>query len=213
MKAIIATAAGVLGLGGLLVASSGRTTNAQATPQTAGASIDRPTLVNCGEGRQALVYPNSRPNGLAQVECVAQGQAASLSSDPYARTLPAIDNGTMAMGYAPMGYAPQQFVSTTQVPARPAVQERVVYRDRPVTRSNRSAPTYRTSSASARPTYRSEREVRQGRSWKKSAVIIGGSTAGGAGVGALLGGKGGAKKGAVVGLLGGTVYDIATRNK
>jgi len=44
-------------------------------------------------------------------------------------------------------------------------------------------------------------------------VIIGGSTAAGAGVGAVLDGKSGAKKGAVVGLLGGTIYDIATRNK
>ena len=52
-----------------------------------------------------------------------------------------------------------------------------------------------------------------GRTWKKSAAIIGGSTAAGAGVGALLSGGSGAKKGAVVGLLGGVVYDIATRNR
>jgi hypothetical protein len=208
MKAIIATAAGVLVLGGLVVANSGRTASGQSTPQAVEASTNRPTLVNCGEGRQAVVYANTRPNGLAQVECVTQGQVAGLAADPYARTLPAIDNGTMAMGYAPQGYAPQ-FVSTTQVPTRTVVEERVVYRDRPVTRSTRSARTYRTSSASS-----SERVVvKRGRSWKKSAAIIGGSTAGAAGVGALLGGKSGAKKGAVVGLVGGTVYDIATRNK
>jgi hypothetical protein len=53
----------------------------------------------------------------------------------------------------------------------------------------------------------------RGRTWKKSAVIIGGSTAAGAGVGALLNGGSGAKKGAVVGLVGGVVYDIATRNR
>jgi len=52
-----------------------------------------------------------------------------------------------------------------------------------------------------------------GRTWKKSAVIIGGSTAAGAGVGAIMGGGSGAKKGAVVGLLGGVVYDIATRDR
>jgi hypothetical protein len=204
MKAIIATAAGVLVLGGLLVASSGRNTSAQNTPQAVEASTNRPTLVNCGEGRQAVVYANTRPNGLAQVECVTQGQTAGLVADPYARTLPAIDSGTMAMGYAP-----QAFLATTQVPTRTVVEERIVYRDRPVTRSTRSARTYRTSSARS-----SERVVvKRGRSWKKSAAIIGGSTAGAAGVGALLGGKSGAKKGAVVGLVGGTVYDIATRNK
>ena len=43
--------------------------------------------------------------------------------------------------------------------------------------------------------------------------VGGGTTAAGAGVGAVLDGKDGAKKGAVVGLLGGTIYDIATRNK
>jgi hypothetical protein len=53
----------------------------------------------------------------------------------------------------------------------------------------------------------------RGRTWKKSAAIIGGSTAAGAGVGGLLSGGSGAKKGAVVGLLGGVVYDIATRNR
>jgi hypothetical protein len=53
----------------------------------------------------------------------------------------------------------------------------------------------------------------RGRTWKKSAAIIGGSTAAGAGVGALLDGGSGAKKGAVAGLVGGVVYDIATRSR
>jgi hypothetical protein len=48
---------------------------------------------------------------------------------------------------------------------------------------------------------------------EKSALIIGGSTAAGAGVGAIMGGGGGAKNGAVVGLVGGVVYDIATRDR
>jgi hypothetical protein len=199
MKAIIATAAGVLVLGGILVATSGRTTNAQA-PQSvqAAAPVDRPTLVNCGEGRQAVVYPNTQGTGFSQVECVARPLA-----DPYARPFPTIDNGApaLAMGYAPVHYAPVQ--------TQPVVQERVVYRDRPVTSSRtvrRSSPTYSRASTTYEP-------ARRTRSWKKSAVIIGGTTAGGAGVGALLGGKSGAKKGAVAGLVGGTIYDIATRNK
>jgi len=57
------------------------------------------------------------------------------------------------------------------------------------------------------------RRVTTGRSWKKSAAIIGGATAAGAGVGAILDGGSGAKKGAVVGLVGGVVYDVATRNR
>jgi hypothetical protein len=57
------------------------------------------------------------------------------------------------------------------------------------------------------------RATNQGRTWKKSTAIIGGSTAAGAGVGAIMGGGDGAKKGAVVGMLGGVVYDIATRDR
>ena len=63
------------------------------------------------------------------------------------------------------------------------------------------------------PRTTTRRVATRGRTWKKSAAIIGGSTAAGAGVGALLSGGSGAKKGAVVGLLGGVVYDIATRNR
>jgi hypothetical protein len=63
------------------------------------------------------------------------------------------------------------------------------------------------------PRTSTRRVATRGRTWKKSAAIIGGSTAAGAGVGALLSGGSGAKKGAVVGLLGGVVYDVATRNR
>jgi len=63
------------------------------------------------------------------------------------------------------------------------------------------------------PRTTTRRVATRGRTWKKSAAIIGGSTAAGAGVGALLDGGSGAKKGAVVGLVGGVVYDIATRNR
>jgi hypothetical protein len=148
------------------------------------------TVVDCGEGRQALVHPAA--SGASRVECVPMAVAQPRNvAMPYATQF---DSG------APLA------------PAAPVVQERIVYRDRPVTRTASRAATRTTASASQpAPVYRESQP--QGRSWKKSALIIGGSTAGGAGVGAVLGGKSGAKKGAVVGLVGGTVYDIATRNK
>ena len=184
MKAIIGTALGVLALGGLVIASSGRTTTTtnSATTPVVGSEHAGSTVVDCGEGRQALVHPSA--SGASRVECVpmavAQAQAIGM---PYA---------------------------TPFAPAAPVVQERVVYRDRPAARTTSTRATPVTSSQPA-PVYRESQP--QGRSWKKSAIIIGGATAGGAGVGAVLGGKSGAKKGAVVGLVGGTVYDIATRNK
>jgi len=190
-KAIIGTAVGVLGLGGLLLASSGRTTtfDSSAKNPVVGSERAGSTVVDCGEGRQALVHPSA--SGASRVECV-----------PMAVAQPQAFGGAYATQLVPAG--------TPFAPAAPVVQERVVYRDRPVARTTSRSATSASSSQPA-PVYRETH--RQTRSWKKSAVIIGGATAGGAGVGAVLGGKSGAKKGAVVGLVGGTVYDIATRNK
>jgi hypothetical protein len=211
MKAMIATGVGVLALGGLLVANSGRSASAQSS--LAGpafvnqADANRTTLVNCGEGRQALVFTDPR-TGQSQVQCV--GAEAG-----YAAT------GALTPGMA-TAMPVSQFVPAI-VPAQPAPQ--VVYRDPvvPAARSTArrsSAPAARTASTStygrsAEPSYSRTSEVAapQGRTWKKSAIIIGGTTAAGAGVGAVMGGKSGAVKGGVVGLLGGTIYDIATRNK
>ena len=88
-------------------------------------------------------------------------------------------------------------VAAAPVAAAP-VGERVVYRDRVV---------YRTSAA-ARPRYYVHK-----RSKKHSAMIIGGSAVGGAGVGALVGGKKGALIGGLIGGAGGTVYDRKTHKK
>jgi hypothetical protein len=49
------------------------------------------------------------------------------------------------------------------------------------------------------------------RTWQKSALLIGGSAAGGAGIGALIGGKKGAGIGAVLGGGAATVYDQVKR--
>jgi hypothetical protein len=164
-----------------------------------------------------------RGTGLAQVQCVVTGVPAM-----------GIPTAMPVAQFASSQFASPQLVPTVVSPVRPAVEERVDYSEpaaRPVYRSasrsssastvrRTSAPVYGSSepsySRNSEPTYSRGSVIEpapQGRSWKKSAVIIGGSTAAGAGVGAVLSGKSGAAKGAVVGLLGGTIYDIATRNK
>jgi hypothetical protein len=50
------------------------------------------------------------------------------------------------------------------------------------------------------------------RTWKKSALVIGGSTAAGAGVGALVGGKKGALVGGVAGGAAGSAYEVHKRH-
>jgi hypothetical protein len=50
-----------------------------------------------------------------------------------------------------------------------------------------------------------------GRSWQKTALIIGGSTASGAGVGAIVGGKKGALIGAAVGGGAASIYEATKR--
>jgi hypothetical protein len=200
MKALIGTAVGILGLGGLVVASSSRPAeNPSLAAGDRAAVVSGATVVDCGEGRQAFVHPTT--GGASRVECVPVAAPPAM---------------TVGMPYAQYAQFANQ-LAPTQAPVQQVptiVQERVVYRERPVART---ASARRTSRASASPAVYQPapvyREDKQTRSWKKSALIIGGATAGGAGVGAILDGKSGAKKGAVVGLVGGTVYDIATRNK
>src|SRR6266850_1507023 len=76
------------------------------------------------------------------------------------------------------------------------------------------ARSFATSASTvAARTAPAHRRVVRHRSWKKSALVIGGSTAAGAGVGALVGGKKGALIGAAAGGGAGTVYEVRKRHK
>jgi hypothetical protein len=84
-----------------------------------------------------------------------------------------------------------------------------VYRDdmvtRPVVRTVNTAP--RRASTASRQTVRRE----DGRSWAKTAMIIGGGAGGGAGIGGLIGGKKGALIGAAIGGGAATIYESTKR--
>ena len=104
-----------------------------------------------------------------------------------------------ALGYqaVPVGY-------NTAAPAtfRPAVYTQ------PVVYSEPQAPVVRTTRVARAPQLSAARvEQRPGRNWKKTALVIGGSTATGAGIGAIVGGKKGALIGAAIGGGASTLYE------
>jgi hypothetical protein len=71
------------------------------------------------------------------------------------------------------------------------------------------APRRVVTSSQARDTAPVER--RAGRDWKRTAMVVGGSTAAGAGVGAAIGGKKGALIGAALGGGASTLYEARKR--
>ena len=75
---------------------------------------------------------------------------------------------------------------------------------RAVRASQISAPVRRTAATTTV-------ERANGRDWRKTALIIGGSTAGAAGIGAIFGGKKGALIGAAIGGGASTIYEATKR--
>ena len=129
----------------------------------------------------------------------------------------------------PWAVAPMNGVGGYQV-ARPMLASEQVdlgygYTDRIVTRSQpavvyepappRRVPVAYRSDPSPVPrrvdTARSI-ERSNGRNWKKTAMIVGGTTAAGAGVGAIFGGKKGALIGAAIGGGASSIYEARKRN-
>lgn len=146
-----------------------------------------PMAVGCEPNQRAIVRPVIM-NGVAvsQVDCVSSGFAPALAP---AAAQPGVAS-PMPVSY---GY---------QDPAPSADATRAV----PV---SYSAP--RVSETRRVVSTRSSRIEPQGRSWKKSALIIGSSAGVGAGVGGAVGGKKGALIGAAIGGGGATIWDQMTR--
>ncbi len=186
-----------IGIGALLVTvgCGSRGIDAVSAQSLAGTQAGVPVLVTCEPHQRTLVRPVV-VNGatVSQVECVTAGQIAS--SQPIG------SNGMPVPAAAAPVYQSYQPVRTTPVYADE--DARVVAAPYPSTRTARATPARQT-------VYREP--VKQGRSVKKSAIIIGSSAGVGAGVGAAVGGKKGALIGAAIGGGGAAIWDQVTRRK
>jgi hypothetical protein len=109
-----------------------------------------------------------------------------------------------------------QFVpASTTTALRPAAVPSAPAATRVSNSRRASAPAPRRTVASAasapsRQVYRDE-EVQPERSWGKTAMVIGGSAAGGAGVGGIVGGKKGALIGAAIGGGAASIFEATQR--
>ena len=137
----------------------------------------------------APAYPDARP--------MVASQRVGLIDDGYAVQRYAVPQA------APYGYAPRAAVAypVSDVRALP---------DSDVYVSPRRAPSPRLVTTSA-PQRTAVVERSNGRSWQKTAMVIGGSSAAGAGLGAIFGGKKGALIGAAIGGGAGTLYEVKER--
>jgi hypothetical protein len=128
---------------------------------------------------------------------------------PDARTV-GFPGAVAPIGFAPTpGYvtAPGYVTQPGYVTTQPMAAPRVVVQEAPA-----PARVYRTAApASQRVVVRETEDAQPQRSWTKTAMIVGGSAASGAGVGGLVGGKKGALVGAAIGGGAASIYEAAKR--
>jgi hypothetical protein len=177
----LASAAVLLGLGVLLLFWAPWSARANTALQTSNVAV------NC-EARQQAVVRQTVANGELQVniQCVNSTMQPASYVDEYGRPL----SGS-GVGMVPAVYAPQPVAYASQPVAAAPVAPRTVVRQAP-----------RTISTAPRPA---------GRSWQKTALVIGGSAGAGAGVGGLVGGKKGALIGAAIGGGSATLFEAIKR--
>lgn len=179
-------AAAAVGLGALLLAACAPDSRAQFF--SAGANTGAPMAVTCEPNQRAIVRQVA-VNGVMtpQVECQsAAGFAGGMMPANYQPMAPAAVPVNYTTPYAASPYD-SRFVRTAYPVTREVAPRRVAYQRAP------------------------ERVIRSGRSWKKSALIIGSSAGIGAGIGAAIHGKKGALIGAALGGGGATIWDQLTR--
>lgn len=129
-------------------------------------------------------------------------RVATADGYPYARPMLA----SQRVGYIDDGYGDPYAGSVRHPYAVNDVRAVPAYQTYPAPARRRIA-----SAPAARATQVRSVERVRGRDWKKTAMVIGGSSAAGAGLGAIFGGKKGALIGAAIGGGAGTLYEVKKR--
>jgi hypothetical protein len=135
----------------------------------------------------AAAYPDARP--------MVASQRVELGDQGYA--LPQA---------APYGYVARPAVAYPVSDVR-ALPDSDVY-----ARPRRARNTEEVVTSAPHRTNAAVVERGSGRSWQKTAMVIGGSSAAGAGLGGIFGGKKGALIGAAIGGGAGTLFEVNKRN-
>src|SRR5438067_6680865 len=141
-----------------------------------------PRVAAAPAGPAAVVQYDARGDAYQVARPMFASERVDVANDPYAARTAAYPTSSVR----PASYDPYSVNA-------PAPARRVVT----------SAPI--TSSRSTRV------ERSSGRDWTKTAMVIGGTTAAGAGLGAIFGGKKGALIGAALGGGAGTLYEVRKR--
>ena len=159
----------------------GRATMVSASGNAAGSQAASNVAVDCEPTQQALVR-HTVVNGEPRVAIQC------VTSAQYSQMARSLDQDTLA---------PYPVAYNGGARAMPAV-----YRTTAPEPVRVASPTVRRTTA---------RAVEPKRSWQKRALVIGGSSGAGAGIGALIGGKKGALIGAAIGGGGGALYEITRK--
>jgi len=186
LKTILGSAIGGLMAGAVALGVSAQVRSA-AVP-VAGADLNNPyamTVANTGAaGQGATVHCQPYQEPVVRRVFIGGREVAELAC-------------ATATAAQPAYYAPPQQAYASEIVSMPAPRARTVAR--PVATRQRVA------------TREVEADRRDGRSWGKTAMIIGGSAGGGAGIGGLIGGKKGALIGAAIGGGAATIYESTKR--
>ncbi len=198
MKAILGSALGGLAAGTLALVASAQGRTAPADPWAMQAA-DSARAWSVADARGASTATTNAPT---LVQCEPQQEAVVRRSIVAGREVAEVTCASTRSVFAP---------DTGYVDGRTAyVQSDIV--TRPLVRTQTVRPRVVRQVYTEPARVSQSEEVRSGRSWKKTAMIIGGSTAGGAGIGGIMGGKKGALIGAAIGGGAASIYEATKRH-